>query len=329
MHSRKSDGSDRPSQMARLALASGISAVALTDHDTTEGNRAFAKALAELCEDRGAEVEFIPGCEISCKHPGTGQSAHVLCYFVEEGDSPIQEMLEVLRADRDHRNDAMVAKLHELGYTKVKARRVAEIAGKPLAAAGRPHFAQAFLEAYPAGGKPAKVTRDDLPTSFSTMQEVFDGVLDAKAPGYVPKAHISPAEATKAANASGAVTVIAHPILTFCKAGPEGQLSIEEKFAILDPIFAELKADGVTGAEAYYSRNSPQETAMLLDLCRAHDLVATGGSDYHGDKKKDLEIGIGRRSSRGTEVELTVPDSCLEGLKAARDALRSSASADR
>ena len=323
MHSKKSDGTDRPSQMARLAMAAGLSAVALTDHDTTEGNRAFAKALAELAEERNTEIEFIPGCEISCRHKGTGNSTHILCYFVEEAKTPLQKMLRGLRRDRDTRNDKLVERIHELGYTKVKAHRIVEIAGKPLAQAGRPHFAHAFIDAYPMGGKPAQVTLQGLPTNFDTIQSVFDGVLDASAPAYIPKAHITPAQATEAALLSGAVTVVAHPILTFCKASSGGApLSIEAKRAILNPIFAEMASVGVAGAEAYYSRNSPEETAMLLDLCASHGLVATGGSDYHGTNKKDLEIGIGRRSSRGTTDELRVPDSALEGLKAARDSAR-------
>jgi predicted metal-dependent phosphoesterase TrpH len=318
MHSKKSDGTDRPSQMARLALAAGLSAVALTDHDTTEGNRAFAKALAELAEERDTEIEFIPGCEISCRHEGTGNSTHILCYFVEEGKTPLQKMLRGLRRDRDSRNEKLVDRIHELGYTKVKAHRIVEIAGKPLAEAGRPHFAQAFIDAYPIDGKPAQVALEGLPTNFDTIQSVFDGVLDASAPGYIPKAHITPAEATEAALASGAVTVLAHPILTFCKTPKRGApLTIQGKHAILDPIFAEMAGIGVAGAEAHYSRNSPEETEMLLDLCAVHGLVATGGSDYHGANKKDLEIGIGRRSSRGTQDELRVPDKALEGLKAA------------
>jgi hypothetical protein len=320
MHSKKSDGSDRPSQMARYAQAVGLTAVALTDHDTTEGNARFRSALEELNAARSTAIEFVPGCEISCKHEGTGTSTHVLCYFVgDDPKLPIQEMLADLRDDRDNRNVKLVRLLQDLGYTKIKKRRIAEIANKPLGEAGRPHFAEAFLEAYPPGSEAPEVAYPDLPTSFATVQSVFDGVLDASARGYIPKANITPAKATEAATASNAVTVLAHPILTFCKPPKDGStLSLADKLDILEPIFAEMAAAGVSGAEAYYSRNSPEETSMLLELCRSNGLVATGGSDYHGEKKKDLEIGIGMRASRGTDRELKVPDSVIGELRARR-----------
>ena len=320
MHSKKSDGSDRPSQMARYAQAVGLTAVALTDHDTTEGNARFRSALDDLNAERGTSIDFIPGCEISCKHEATGTSTHVLCYFVgDDPHSPVQSMLAELRDDRDNRNVKLIRLLQELGYTKIKKRRVAEIANKPLGEAGRPHFAEAFLEAYPPGCDAPEVAFPDLPTSFATMQEVFDGVLDASARGYIAKANITPAAATLAATASNAVTVLAHPILTFCKAPKDGSaLTLADKHDILEPIFAEMAAVGVSGAEAYYSRNSPEETALLLDLCRTHGLVATGGSDYHGEKKKDLEIGIGMRFSRGTDRELKVPDTAIAELRSRR-----------
>lgn len=322
MHSTRSDGTEKPSQLARLAQAAGLRAVALTDHDTTEGNPRFAAALAELNQERGTEIEFISGCEISCLYEETGHSTHVLCYFVEEGKSPLQKMLRELRHDRDSRNDRLVDLLQGFGYTKLTRRRIQDFAEKPLARASRPHFAAALIEAYPEGAKPAKVTRDDLPTSFTSTQQVFDDLLDARAPGYIPKANRTPGEAADAARRSGAVTVIAHPIITFCKPDPDGApLSIDDKRAILDPIFGALASQGVVGAEAYYSRHSPEEVELVLDLCRRHGLVATGGSDYHGTAKKDLEIGIGLRAARGTPRELKVPDNVVEQLRARRDAL--------
>ena len=322
MHSTRSDGTEKPSQLARLAQAAGLRAVALTDHDTTEGNARFATALEELNEQRATDIEFIPGCEISCLHEETGRSTHVLCYFVEEAKSPLQKMLRELRRDRDSRNDRLVDLLQGYGYTKLTRRRIQEFAEKPLARASRPHFAAALIEAYPEGGKPAKVTHDDIPTSFTSTQQVFDDLLDARAPGYIPKANRTPAEAAEAARRSGAVTVIAHPIISFCKAPADGSvLSLEDKRAILDPILGQLASQGIVGAEAYYSRHTPEETELVLDLCRRHGLVATGGSDYHGTAKKDLEIGIGLRAARGTPRELKVPDNVVEQLKARRDAL--------
>ena len=79
MHTICSDGTDSPEELAAKVVAAGLSAAALTDHDTTEGHSAYGAYL----EAHG--VEFVPGVEISCRYEETGQSAHVLCYFVEEG----------------------------------------------------------------------------------------------------------------------------------------------------------------------------------------------------------------------------------------------------
>jgi 3',5'-nucleoside bisphosphate phosphatase len=85
---------------------------------------------------------------------------------------------------------------------------------------------------------------------------------------------------------------------------------------ILDEAFAAASAQGVSGAEAYYSRHSPDEVTMVAELCEKHGLVATGGSDYHGTKKPDLAVGIGVKSWRGTTAQLRVPDDALEQLRA-------------
>jgi predicted metal-dependent phosphoesterase TrpH len=315
MHSIRSDGTQEPAELAARVATRGLHAAALTDHDTTIGNAEFGAELAVH------GIEFIPGCEISCLHTdadGTERSAHVLGYFIDDGDTPFQAMLAGLMDDRSTRNAKLLDRLHELGYDQLTQARIEEIAEKDLERANRPSFAAALLEAYPSGGEPAAVA-EGLPASFVDVQDVFTRLLANDGPAYVKKAVISPAEAAATAKASGAVTVIAHPIITFCgtKEG-EAPLSLAEKRARLDPILGGLADDGLVGVEAYYSRHSREEVAMLLDLCAAHDLVATGGSDYHGTNKPDLEVGIGVKAARGTAAQLQVPDSVLDQLAARR-----------
>jgi len=312
MHSTCSDGSDSPTELAARVVAAGLRAAALTDHDNTAGHAEYRAAL------EAAGVEFVPGCEISCLHEGS--STHVLCYFLDDDpSSPLQVTLAGLQRDRETRNAKLVERLHELGYLRIDPARIEAIAGKPLAEAGRPHFAEALMEAYPEGGEAPEVD-GDLPTSFASIQDVFNGLLANNGPAYIAKAHLTVEQATEQATASGAVTVLAHPILSFCKSGPEGPPSLEQQRARLDEVFAEMAAVGVSGAEAYYSRNSPEQTEMLLDLCERHGLVPTGGSDHHGSKKPDLDVGIGVVANRGTPSELRVPDDVLEQLRARRPA---------
>jgi predicted metal-dependent phosphoesterase TrpH len=303
MHSSCSDGTDAPAALASKVVAAGLHAAALTDHDTTVGHAEFKAVLA----DHG--VEFVPGVEISCRRASTGQSVHVLCYFVDDGvDSPLQRVLEGLRSDRATRNARMLERLEELGYAELSAERIEELAGKPFADAGRPHFAQALLESYGPG---------EEPSGFASTDEVFAQLLGNDRPGYVPKAHLSIAEAAAAAAASGAVAVIAHPMLTFMR-GEGAAISPAAQRQQLSEIFAELAADGVVGVECHHSRHRPEEIAVLVELCERFDLVPTGGSDYHGALKPDLSVGIGVEANRGTAKELRIPDSTLDALRSRR-----------
>jgi len=310
MHSNRSDGTDSPVKLAKLAVSAGLSAASLTDHDTIEGYAEFAAALA------GTAVEPICGCEISCKDPRTGTSVHVLCYFIPEGDSPFATMLDAMKIKRAGRNLALLTKLQELGYDRLKASTIEAIAEKSLEKAGRPHFAQALIEAYSVAD-PAS-PRDGLPRYFTEVGNVFGALLGENQVAYIPKATTTPAEASEAAHRSGALTVLAHPIISYCPWDPNQPLDIEAQRALLEPALADAVAAGISGAEAYYSRHSPEQTAMMLELCQRFGLIATGGSDYHGRNKPDLSLGRGVSAKRGTTSELRVPDSALEALYAAR-----------
>lgn len=297
MHSTVSDGTDSPAALAERVIKAGLSAAALTDHDSIAGLEEYSSLL------ESAGVEAVPGCEISCLQDNGEKSAHLLCYFIGAGPSPLHETLEQLQGDRATRNLRLIEKLAEVGYP-VSVADVEALAHKPLLDAGRPHFAEAVLAAYPS--------------DFKTMNEVFSRLLGESGSAYVPKARVTISEATALATASGAVTVLAHPLLSFAPWVEGSPQPLEAQRALLNAAFATAAAAGVAGAEAYYPRHTPEETALLLELCEQHGLVATGGSDYHGSKKPDLDVGVGLKSSKGTSSQLRVPDSALIELKARR-----------
>jgi hypothetical protein len=118
-------------------------------------------------------------------------------------------------------------------------------------------------------------------------------------PAYVPKARVDPADIARVARASGAVCVLAHPFTLDLPAGE------------LDRAVSDLAAAGFGGIEAYYANYQPDQRRLLLDLAARHDLVATGGSDYHGTVKPGLSVGTGRG-------DLKVPNNVLERLDARR-----------
>jgi len=249
-HSTVSDGSDPPERIPVLAAAAGCTAVALTDHDRLDGIPAARAAALE------AGVELVPGCELSCEiERGT---MHVLVYFLEPGEGPLQDELEQLQEVRDQRNRVMCERLG-IAYDDLQA----EAGGM---GAGRPHAAALLMRAGRA----------------TSIQNAFDTLLAKGQPGYVEKERLDPGRAMELAVASGGLPVLAHP------------RSLELSPADLRARLGELRALGLVGMECVYGRYSPDDRAGLRALATELDLVVTGGSDHHGTYKPDLSVGTGR-----------------------------------
>jgi predicted metal-dependent phosphoesterase TrpH len=270
LHSTCSDGSETPEKVVELAVTAGCTAIALTDHDGLGGVvRAAARA-------QSLGIGFVAGCEVSCAV--SSGTMHALAYFVEPGDGPLQSELEQLRLDRSNRNELLLQRLKDLGLP-VTFDEVEASAGSSVI--GRPHFASVLV----ANGAAASI------------QDAFDRLLAKGTPGHVPKRHIDATTLIDAAKGSGAVAVLAHPLTLGLE--PSG----------LDHVLEELSAAGLGGMECYYGRYSPAERAGLAEMARRHDLVATGGSDFHGSFKPDLLVGTGTG-------DLDVPDTALVELLA-------------
>lgn len=280
-HSNISDGSDPPARIPELAAAAGCSAVALTDHDSLAGLAEAAASAARL------GVTLVPGCEVSCVKPTVpagvkvNGSAHVLCYFVDEGEGPLQDELRQLRDDRRRRNMALVERLAELGVPVSWDELVAEAGGE--AGVGRPHFARVLVRHGRA---------DDI-------QDAFDRYLADGGPAYVPKARLQAGDVAGLARASGGVSVLAHP------------LSLGLEPPMLESVLGELADAGLTGMEVTYGAYGDGERRLLGAMAGRLGLVATGGSDFHGTFKPGLSVGTGTG-------DLKVPDSVLEELAARR-----------
>jgi 3',5'-nucleoside bisphosphate phosphatase len=132
-----------------------------------------------------------------------------------------------------------------------------------------------------------------------SVDDAFDRYLADGRPGFVPKARLTGAEVAALATASGGVAVLAHPFST----------GLER--ADLARAVGELAEAGFAGIEATYGRYSPRQRTELSNLAHRFDLVATGGSDHHGDLKPDLRVGTGRG-------DLKVPNKVLAQLEARR-----------
>ena len=239
LHSNESDGRLSPSDLVALAHRNGVSRMALTDHDTTQGLAAAAEAGRRL------GVEVIAGIELSTDIPGT--EVHMLGIFLDDEDAAFQAKLAEFRAGRIGRAEAMVERLGQMGVS-ISWQRVQEIAGP--ASVGRPHIAQALLEA----------------GYVQAMPEAFERYIGRNSPAYVERTKLEPAEAIELIHSVRGMAVVAHPIET---AGTEEMIP-------------ELAAAGLDGVECYYQGYGPDVVERLIATARRFGLVPTGGSDYHG-----------------------------------------------
>ena len=201
-----------------------------------------------LAEARAAiEPDFtlIPGVELGTDIPGA--EVHMLGLFLNPGQPELQEILKKLRDGRLGRGEGIVKKLEEMG-NKISWEQVQRIAGD--ASVGRPHIAQALLD----NGEVA------------TIKEAFDKYIARNGPAYVERDKMTPVEAVETIVRMGGIPCIAHP----------------RDLENIDDMLAELKAAGMVAMEVYYKDYAPDEVERLRQLAEKHDLLALGGSDYHG-----------------------------------------------
>ena len=246
-HTTASDGELEPAQLVELAAKTGLSALAVTDHDTTGG-------LADAIEAaKSVQLQIVPGIEISAKI-SHGQ-CHLLGYFIDPHGARLNARLNELQEARRQRNVKLLQKLNDLGI-KITFEDVKYFAGRDLVA--RPHFAKALV-------KLGVVT---------TAQEAFDKYLAEGASAAVPKEVITQQEAIDLIHEAGGVAILAHP--NNLKLPP-----VETEEAIL-----RMRNMGLDGIEAYYSLHTEEDRERYLDMAMKLDMVVSGGSDFHGESVK-------------------------------------------
>jgi len=256
-HSTCSDGAQTPAELVALAEEAGLTAVALTDHDTVSGVDGF------LAAGRGRRVQVVPGVEVACQGDGSA-ILHVVGLWVDHTDAALLRLLEQIREDRHRRNLGMVERLCSLGCPVVLG-EVEALAGGEVV--GRPHFAQALVaRGYCKGHRDA-----------------FDRYLGRGKPAYIGR-RITPVETALAVlSAAGAVCIWAHPMMSHSITG-----------ARLRRVLARLVPLGMDGLEVYYSDYGDTETRVARETAEALGLLQSGGTDYHGSHVPGVRIGVGR-----------------------------------
>lgn len=254
-HTTHSDGTFTPSELVELAAEIGLAALAVTDHDTTS-------ALAEAASRAAAlDVELISGVEVSTAIP-TG-TVHMLGYGFDPADATLQDFLTEVRASREERNRAMFAKLEALGMPLDAADVDCHVTGAIVA---RPHFARAMVD---------RGYVDDVREAFRHW--LFDG-----GPAHADVDMPTPEDAIGAIRAAGGVASLAHP--KQLKLGGKGGYR---------PTLRRFRDAGLGGIEIQHPTHDKGWRRQFRGLAEEFDLVPTGGSDFHGDSKPYIKLGIG------------------------------------
>lgn len=218
----------------------------------------------------GTTLEVIPGVEVNSE--GEWGDLHILGFYVDPDHPPLNEQLRAVREARARRARMIVEKLRGLGLD-VDWEEVQALASGP--SIGRPHIAQALLER----------------GYVASLGEAFERYIGRDGPAYVSRLRMTPPEVIRAIREAGGVAVLAHPAHSNVTARIE-----------------EFVGYGLQGLEVYYPTHSPHDVATLLALCRRFDLLATGGSDFHGPGY-DEGVLLGA---------VHVPPQCAEELRRVR-----------
>ena len=314
VHSTCSDGTLTPEELVDYAIQKGLTAFALTDHDTVNGldrairyaeelrqaqaaspvgfsrnnaddrfpvsfSRNDAAAYLPVSSQSGAAAlqvpEVVPGIELSTEYQG--KDIHMVGLFIDYRQPEFAHYLEDFIRSREHRNEKMCALLREHGVDITYEALLSEFPGAVIT---RAHFARYLLShGY-----------------IQSMKEAFDRYVGDHCPCFVPREKVTPAQAVELILGAGGVPVLAHPILY--------HMSDDR----LDTLVAELKKIGLVGIEAIYSTYNTAEERQIRGLASKYDLQISGGSDFHGANKPKIDLGTGWG-------KLYVPDEVLENLR--------------
>lgn len=276
-HTTKSDGTFTPTELVDYAIQKGLTAVAITDHDTIEGLDEALSYAASLSRQNKPSTEVIPGIEFSTEYEG--KDVHIVGLYISYDAPAFQAQLDAFVASRINRNIKMCAKLQEadidITYEKLQAEN-------PDAVITRAHYA-AYLQAH---------------GYVKSRQEAFDRYLGDHTKYFIPREKVTPVQAVQLILEAGGIPVLAHP--------PLYHMGKER----LEKLVASLKDAGLMGIEAIYSTYTNQEARDMRRLADKYGLLLSGGSDFHGANKPGLDLAVGYG-------KLFVPEEILDRIKSA------------
>lgn len=272
VHTTASDGTYEPCELVEYASKKNIAAIAITDHDCISGIKE-AKKCGETYN-----VEIVSGIEFSTRYNDT--EIHLLGLYIDENDKTFVDGLNEIVNARESRNIKMIEKLNDHGIDLSLEDVLATSSSDVYT---RAHFAKAMLnKGY-----------------VSSMREAFNKYIGNDSPCYVPREKVTPEMAIELVLSCGGVPILAHPTLY--------NMDLRQ----LDNLISELSKIGLLGIEGLYSLYNKSEEKYLKDFADKYGLVISGGSDFHGSNKPNIDLGVGRGN-------LEIPYSILEAIKAKR-----------
>lgn len=284
VHSTKSDGSMTPAQLVDYAVKKGLTAFALTDHDTTDGiEEAIAEArkhnqAVKNGQKEGLPLEIIPGVEFSTEYQG--KDIHILGLYIDHTSPAFKEKIQKFVDSRILRNKKMCESLSSEGIDITYEKLIAENSNAIIT---RSHYAKYLLN-----------------HGYTTsMKEAFDRYIGDHAKHFIPREKISPIQAVDLIHEAGGLAFLAHPTLY--------HMSDRN----LESLIMQLKNAGLDGIEAVYSTYTQGEELQMRKYASKYNLLISGGSDFHGSIKPKLDLAVGYG-------KLFIPASILEDIKAYR-----------
>lgn len=277
-HTCKSDGSYTPTELVDYAIEKNLAAVAITDHDCIDGLDEAIDHAAALSERGVPSVEVIPGIEFSTKYEK--QDVHIVGLYISYNSEAFRKALHGFVNSRVNRNIKMCENLQSAGI-EITYEKLLQM--YPDAVITRAHYASYLL----AHGY------------VKNRQDAFAQYLGDHTKYFVPREKVTPSQAVELILKTDGVPILAHP--------PLYHMGSKR----LDTLVSSLKADGLMGIEVFYSTYSNQDVRDMQRLADKYDLLASGGSDFHGENKPGLDLGCGYG-------RLYVPEEALLKIKAAR-----------
>ncbi len=257
-HSTCSDGTFTPTELVDHAKRCGLSAFALTDHDSVDGIKEAQQRANEI------GIEFIPGIEFSAAE---NTETHIIGLFIDPDNETLLNTIEKLKGSRKRRMEEVCSKLRGLDFDITHDEALAIAGGKFV---GRAHIARLMVEK----------------GYCETIRECFDKYIALGKPAYAEKNELSAVEAVKSIRAAGGLAYLAHLNQT--------GYDIEQ----LKELLLQLKEAGLNGVEGYYPEYTPEHIAQYRALSEEMSFSLSGGSDFHGSMKPHISMGIGNGDLR-------------------------------